>query len=226
MPCLGESYSGWLPVIVEGDGNCLPRSASVACFGTETAHEEIRTRIGIEMALHKEQYINNDYINRGIDLPRKEAANLLKTYTMFSYQYHAGDGITTEVSSRIFEAEALSVVQSNTFMGIWQLFALSSSINANVQSIYPQLCDHLPQITLHRKIIPRGDQTVLDSCVIMWSSTRHDMLNRNWIPNHFVPIIPSTTIPNIDFFEDEEEFVLDNMLDDSVMMTLLQTVTE
>jgi hypothetical protein len=52
------------------------------------------------------------------------------------------------------------------------------------------------------------------------------MLNRNWIPNHFVPIIPSTTIPNIDFFEDEEEFVLDNMLDDSVMMTLLQTVTE
>ena len=111
-------------------------------------------------------------------------------------------------------------------MGIWQLFALSSSINANVQSIYPQLGDHLPQITLHRKIIPRGDQNVLDSCVIMWSSTRHDMLNRNWIPNHFVPIIPSTTIPNIDFFEDEEEFVLDNMLDDSVMMTLLQTVTE
>ena len=226
MPCLGESYSGWLPVIVEDDGNCLPRSASVACFGTETAHEEIRTRIGIEMALHKEQYINNDYINRGIDLPRKEAANLLKTYTMFSYQYHAGDRITTEVSSRIFEAEALSVVQSNTFMGIWQLFALSSSINANVQSIYLQLGDHLPQITLHRKIIPRGDQNVLDSCVIMWSSTRHDMLNRNWIPNHFVPIIPSTTIPNIDFFEDEEEFVLDNMLDDSVMMTLLQTVTE
>jgi hypothetical protein len=61
MPCLVESYSGWLPAIVEGDGNCLPRSASVACFGTETAHEEIRTRIGIEMALHKEQYINNDY---------------------------------------------------------------------------------------------------------------------------------------------------------------------
>jgi hypothetical protein len=108
------------------------------------AHEEIRTRIGIEMALHKEQYINNDYINRGIDLPRKEAANLLKTYTMFSDQYHAGDRITTEVSSWIFEAEALSVVQSNTFMGIWQLFALSSSINANVQSIYPQLGDHLP----------------------------------------------------------------------------------
>ena len=83
MPCLGESYSGWLPAIVEGDGNCLPRSASVACFGTETAHEEIRKRIGIEMALHKEQYINNDYINRGIDLPRKEAANLLKTYNVF-----------------------------------------------------------------------------------------------------------------------------------------------
>lgn len=139
---------------------------------------------------------------------------------MFSDQYHAGDRITTAVSSRIFEAEALSVVQSNTFMGIWQLFALSSSINANVQSIYPQLGDHLPQITLHRKIIPRGDQNVLNSCTIMWTSTRYDMLNRNWIPNHFVPLIPSTTIP--DFLEDEEEFALD----DSVMMTLLQTVTE
>ncbi|CAC5405592.1 unnamed protein product [Mytilus coruscus] len=67
-------FTSWLPVQVIGDGNCLPRSASVACFGKETDHQEIRVRIVIGMCLHVEKYTSNEYLNRGIDLPKKEGS--------------------------------------------------------------------------------------------------------------------------------------------------------
>ncbi|CAC5413766.1 unnamed protein product [Mytilus coruscus] len=65
-------FGSMLPVCVVGDGNCLPRSASVACFGNETAHKEIRARIVVEMCLYKHQYVDNEYLNKGVDLPKKK----------------------------------------------------------------------------------------------------------------------------------------------------------
>ncbi|XP_052073589.1 uncharacterized protein LOC127711546 isoform X2 [Mytilus californianus] len=223
---LHPDFTSWLPVQVIGDGNCLPRSASVACFGTETDHQEIRARIVIEMCLHVEKYTSNEYLNRGIDLPKKEAENLRKSYTMFSEQYTAGDKITNAVINRVYQAEALEAVKSGNFMGIWQLFALSSCLNSVIDSIYPKMGYCLPKLTLHREILPRANIVQMDNqakFVVMWSSTRTDMTRENWIPNHFVPLIPPYQ-SNIDFLDDHDEndgFAID----DSVMITLLQTVT-
>ncbi|XP_063446520.1 uncharacterized protein LOC134726055 [Mytilus trossulus] len=106
-----ELFSSMLPVCVIGDGNCLPRSASVACFGNETAHKEIRARIVVEMCLYKHQYVDNEYLNKGVDLPQKEAKNLVKTYAMFSEKYTPGDKLTNEVISRIYDAEVSEIVK-------------------------------------------------------------------------------------------------------------------
>ena len=65
-----------LPITIYGDGNCLPRCGSLLAFGEETFHEEIRLRICVEMCT-TELYIQNDYLNRNITLPLKEAMNLL-----------------------------------------------------------------------------------------------------------------------------------------------------
>ncbi|VDI69128.1 Hypothetical predicted protein [Mytilus galloprovincialis] len=54
-------FSSMLPVYVVGDGKCLPRSDSVACFGNETAHKEIRARSVVEMCLYKHQYVAVSY---------------------------------------------------------------------------------------------------------------------------------------------------------------------
>ncbi|KAK6192316.1 hypothetical protein SNE40_003804 [Patella caerulea] len=53
----GQCSFGYPVVVV--DGNCLPRSVSVAC---EEYHEEIRVRIAVEMSCHVEMYTNNDYL--------------------------------------------------------------------------------------------------------------------------------------------------------------------
>jgi hypothetical protein len=42
---------------------------------------------------------------------------------------------------------------------------------------------------LNRRVVPR-----LGSCskpiYILWTSTRNDMTNEHWTPNHFVPLLP------------------------------------
>lgn len=79
----------------------------------------------------------------------------------------------------------------------------------------------LPKLTLHREILPRASIVQMDNqakFVVMWSSTRTDMTRENWIPNHFVPLIPPYQ-SNIDFLDDHDEdggFAID----DSVMITL------
>ncbi|CAC5391310.1 unnamed protein product [Mytilus coruscus] len=67
---LQPDFTSWFPIQVIGDGNSLPRSASVAFFGTETDHQEIRAR---GMCLHVKKYTSNVYLNRGIDLPKKRS---------------------------------------------------------------------------------------------------------------------------------------------------------
>ena len=52
------------------------------------------------MCLHVDKYTDNDYLNRGIDLPKKEADNLLKTNTMFSEQCTVGDKLTNAEYSK------------------------------------------------------------------------------------------------------------------------------
>ena len=122
---LPPDFSSWLSVQVLGDGNCLPRSASVACFGSETDHHEIRVGIVIEMCLHVDKYTDNDYLNREIDLPINEADNLLKTYTTFSEQYTVGDKLTNAVINRVFQAEALEVVKSGHFISSRLVYLIS-----------------------------------------------------------------------------------------------------
>lgn len=60
-----ESYDKGFQVIVIGDGNCLPRSESVFAFGNEHNPCEIRVRIIIELCLHMELYLDNNYLKIG-----------------------------------------------------------------------------------------------------------------------------------------------------------------
>jgi hypothetical protein len=173
------------PVVVQGDGNCLPRSISVACFGCEDYHMEVRVRIVVEMCCHVGLYTDNAYLTRGLT----EQENLLSLYTQFSNHYVAGDRITDTVSRRIFEAEAMAVAKPKEYMGIWQLFAVASVLGCKLVSKYPNLGSQILKTGLHREILPR-DMLEESTITIMWSSTRNDMNYRNWIPNHFVAELP------------------------------------
>ena len=94
-------------------------------------------------------------------------------------------------------------------MGIWQIFALASVLKRPVFSAYPCLGNPTVRADLHRLVLPRLDPNIsttlaLDAhddkevhqtpLVVMWTSTRNDMTNQNWVPNHFVPAVPQTPI--------------------------------
>lgn len=60
--------------------------------------------------------------------------------------------------------------------------------------------------------------------LIMWTSNRDDFQEHNWIPNHFVPILPKCTDSELtmDF---KEDFIEDSA-DDSMKETLIQDILQ
>ncbi|KAK7462559.1 hypothetical protein BaRGS_00038388, partial [Batillaria attramentaria] len=95
-----------MPVRIFGDGNCLPRCGSLLASGSEhTLYEEMRVRIAVELAVHEDHYLAG---------PRSDV------YAQFS-QY---SGQTKDV----YEKEAMQAVVPSTYMGIWQMQAVSSII--------------------------------------------------------------------------------------------------
>lgn len=151
---------------------------------------EIRCRIILELVAHSELYISLPYLRKGTDLPAHE--NLLNNYAMFSEQYTPGESLTSNVIRRIFKSEILSITGKNSYMGIWQLFGLSSVLQCKLFLVYPNLGPDICDNTLHRLILSRQDKEINHIASIMWSSTRQDMEAMNWRPNHFVTLIPAT----------------------------------
>ena len=173
------------PVQVRADGNCLPACGSVFVFGTDTYADEIRAHIIKELALHKELYLSKEYLSKSL---RKKDKNILKSYAMYSDEYVPGSVLTDGIIEDIFEQEVMSIRDSQTFMGIWQLFALASILKRPIMSVYPKKGNPNVRNDLHRRIEPREKESN-DEVYIMWTSNRDDMQEANWVPNHFVPIL-------------------------------------
>ncbi len=173
------------PASVVGDGNCLPRSGSLLAFGEEEHPHEIRVRIIIELCLHKELYLDDDFLKLGfanettIASLKHELANISPCATH-------GDVLTDAVIERIFENEVKHVTRDKTEMGVWQLFALASVLKAPTISIYPK---GVKKMLLNRVIKPRSMKENASILTIMWTSTREDMQDDYWVPNHFIPVV-------------------------------------
>ena len=54
-----------LPIMTTGDSNCCPQSISIALFGNESRNKEVRCSIVIEAVLHKDRYLNEEYLTIG-----------------------------------------------------------------------------------------------------------------------------------------------------------------
>ena len=75
----------WLPddahpfllVRIYGDGNCLPRCASLMAYGTQDHYHEMWIRIALELAIHMDMYLDKDFLQLGHhvgdDLPKQYA---------------------------------------------------------------------------------------------------------------------------------------------------------
>ena len=75
-----------------GDGNRLPRSASVLAYGTEDNHLELRARIIRELVENEDKYLDDEYMSTGVTQDMS-ARSVVKQFAMFSEKY-AGEKLT------------------------------------------------------------------------------------------------------------------------------------
>jgi len=149
------------PVSVKADGNCLPYSGSVLAFGKDSHATEIRVRIIIEQALNEQYYLDQTNLEKGLkESPRYD---IKKTFAMHSDEYrHGTDHLNVQTTiQQIYQREVIKIRQRNSYMGIWQIFALSSILQQKIFSIYPKLGNINVRRDLHRLVYPRENHSVL-----------------------------------------------------------------
>ena len=172
-------------VEVRANGDCLPACGSVFVHGKDTCPDEIRLNIIKELVSHKDLYLNEECLSRGLECQPK---NILKSFAMYSDEYEHGAVLANRVIENIFEQEIMQVRKPKTFMGIWQMFALSSVMRRPIFSVYPKRGNPVVRKDLHRRIEPR-EKISNNPLYIMWTTTRYDMTNTYWAPNHFAPVL-------------------------------------
>ncbi|CAG2208384.1 THAP9 [Mytilus edulis] len=126
--------------------------------------------------------------------------------------YLPGIHLTENIIRSIYQKEIMKIRLDKTYMGIWQIHALSSVLCTPIYSVYPKLGNPNVRQDLNRLILPR-EYKHEQPIYIFWTSTRSaDMNNEHWVPNHVVPILPIDNIiienNGCKEFKDEEREVL------------------
>ncbi|MES9906221.1 MAG: hypothetical protein ABW168_26520, partial [Sedimenticola sp.] len=176
------------PVIVKAEGDCLPACGSVFAFATEGHTDEMRVRIIVELATNVDYYLDENNLIKGLTEDVKQT-DVKTSCAMYSDEYIPGVALNDTTIKDIFENEIMKIRKRKSFMGIWQVFGLASVLQMPIYSVYPVLGNPRVRKHLHRRIEPRVASTE-DVAVIMWTTTRTDLTNTHWVPNHFVPVLP------------------------------------
>ena len=178
------------PCTVPADGNCLPSSGSVYGYGCPDFSAEMRIRILCELVLYEDTYLDNNFLLQG--LPQNEQGRcIVKSYTMYSDMWVPGMLLNNNMIKSIYRMELHKIRKNNSYMGIWQIHALSSVLKVPIYSVYPQNRSTELRRDLNRLILPRQSNQNQTPVYIFWTSTRdNEMVHEHWRPNHFVPCLP------------------------------------
>ena len=89
------------PCSIFGDGNCLLRCGSMALYGNQDSHVEIRVRVALEMAVYRDCYLDDTFLRLGSDV-EKVHANLPFIYSSFLSHYDVKGNITEAHARRLY----------------------------------------------------------------------------------------------------------------------------
>lgn len=109
------------PVNNHGDGNCLPRCASLFLYGIEDHHSEIRRKIAKELEENSEYYLDDKSFEKGRNPNGRRAAT--SVFASFSDHYFA-EKLNTDEIRNIFVLEVNEISKPKTWMGMWQISCL------------------------------------------------------------------------------------------------------
>ena len=176
-----------VPVMIEADGNCLPRCASLLAYGSEELHAEMRLRIIVELTLHKAYYLKPKNLSQGISEGSPQPNS--KIYAQMSDTFVPCNELANLHAEKVYDEEVASLATMVTYLGIWQIFAIASILQVPVVSVYPERGITNNRRYLNRRILPRIPKHWKEA-FIKWTSTRQDMVTEHWVPNHFLVLLP------------------------------------
>ena len=182
-PNLSNHY---IPIRTKGDGNCLFRAASIALFGTDTKHEELRYLVGKEMKLHRKWY----------DKDHPEFCSPL-----------AND---LRIPLKDYDFYVSTVDQLGSWSDITHLYALSAVIEAPIESYLPTSSGLTSPYS--RLIVGRKNRKFIPKIMLMWTSSSVTPQNFDDLYNyidHFVPLLHSrNSASNDDNVSNEHEVTI------------------
>ncbi|CAF4002524.1 unnamed protein product [Adineta steineri] len=110
-----------------------------------------------------------------------------KAHYINQYSHHVGP----------FNAAIQRICNNNVFSELYELAALASVLNCEVQSVYPYI-DYRPEMKIMNAVYKPVDISTPSNgrVIIFWSSTEDEVSTRArpgncgiWNPNHFVPLV-------------------------------------
>ena len=156
------------PAQIYGDGNCLPRCASVIAFGDQDHHEEMRFRVVRELVIHKAFYMEDTNLLAGKHLSGNHLVS--QTFASVSDCYNGGR-LTKRVITSVYQKETLTITKSGRYMGMWQIASLASVLGRPLVSVCPKYGNHNVRADIHRVFYPReSHHEHVDPVFVMWTN--------------------------------------------------------
>ena len=159
-------------------------------------------------------YLDNSFLTEGADT--NSHSNIVKQFAMFSEHFTA-ERLTNIAVQRIFRAEVLGLCRSGVFMGIWQIAALASILERDVLSVYPLYGGKTVRSDLNRRFIPyhRNSLEGIGNLIyIMWTNIITNTPEKDWRPNHVVPLLKTCSYVNI---QQDDDISDQNSQDDEIL---------
>ena len=185
MPLNMSSNGPLYPAVTAADGDCLAHCIEAY---TNLTTEEIRVHMTIENTLFEENYLSDSFLRNGrTDM---SPSSLPAQYAMYSEHFLSNGPLSDNDIRDIYRKEVKDCISMGVYMGIWQIHSLSSVTGRPIQCMYPNDRGLTIRSDLNRIVVPRNT-TYDDQARILWTSTRNsEMQLINWVPNHFVPMLP------------------------------------
>lgn len=175
-PLLLEDAS---PRAVYGDGNCMYRAVSLALYGTEQYHAQLRLLTTLEIIDNRTYYDNS----------HRKFVDLIKDQ---------------RIVTPCFDDLLAAAYVDGSYSDMLHIYALSAAAGQCFTSYYPPTGSNEVLIQpFNRRVQGRDVRGNNPSAILMWSQMKTIQRARDFRPNHFALLHRNIIVENVDLTEDE-----------------------
>jgi hypothetical protein len=186
----GTEFKNILPVTTKADGNCLMNALSTAVYGDDSHAPEIRVRLTIEAIKNIELYLDNEHLQKGIELNKEKYLPTHYKDMHLMYTPDPEDKTTLDHTRVAYMENVLKCSRQGVWSSIWQIHQAAGVLKRIIRSVAPLSPSpshgHVEvRNDKHRFVCPPGDMS--NQLVrIMWCSHTGEKA----ICDHFVLLVP------------------------------------